>query len=202
MSRGCNKCGRAVCRRCDPELVEDSQLCHQCVNVYTRRGKVAPMARVNKEMEVRHHQAWVSRWAYALGLVWSGAGHLFTGLPVRGALHAFVFAFAITVAINREGLLRTPGDVRRDGGLAGPGAGAARGDVGLVAASPGPGEKLVLRPGRGEHSEAAETEARRRTRGASSGGVLRGTSSRAATRLRVAARGSAAAAVSTPRSEH
>jgi len=89
--------------------VEDSQLCHQCVNVYARRGKVAPMARVNKEMEVRHHQAWVSRWAYGLGLVWSGAGHLFTGLPVRGALHAFVFAFGITVAINREGLLRTPG---------------------------------------------------------------------------------------------
>jgi len=109
VSRLCHKCGRAVCRRCDPELLEDSQLCHQCVNVYTRRGKVAPMARVNKEMEVRHHQAWVSRWAYGLGLVWSGAGHLFTGLPVRGALHAFIFAFGITVAINREGLLRTPG---------------------------------------------------------------------------------------------
>ncbi len=109
VSRGCVKCGRAVCRRCDPELVEDSQLCHQCVNVYTRRGKVAPMARVNKEMEVRHHQTWVSRQAYALGLLWSGAGHLFTGLPVRGALHAFVFAFGITVAVNREGLLRTPG---------------------------------------------------------------------------------------------
>ena len=109
VSRACSKCGRAVCRRCDPELVEASHLCHQCVNVYTRRGKVAPMARVNKEMEVRHHQTWVSRWAYGLGLLWSGAGHLFTGLPVRGALHAFVFAFGITVAINREGLLRTPG---------------------------------------------------------------------------------------------
>src|SRR5262249_61650815 len=39
-------------------------------------------------------------------------------------------------------------------------------------------------------------------RGASSGGVPRGTPSRGATRLRVAARGSAAAAISTPRSEH
>src|SRR5262249_40389949 len=66
-------------------------------------------ARVNKEMEVRHHQTWVSRRAYALGLLWSGAGHLFTGLPVRGALHAFVFAFGISAAVNREGLLRTPG---------------------------------------------------------------------------------------------
>jgi hypothetical protein len=109
VSKSCVKCGRAVCRRCDPELAEASQLCHQCVNVYTRRGKVAPMARVNKEMEVRHYQTWVSRCAYALGLVWSGAGHLFTGLPVRGALHAFVFAFAITAAVNREGLLRSPG---------------------------------------------------------------------------------------------
>ena len=109
VSRSCVKCGRAVCRRCDPELADGGMLCHQCVNVYTRRGKVAPLARVNKEMEVRHHQAWVSRWAYALGLVWSGAGHLFTGLPVRGALHAFVFAFAFTAAVNREGLLRSPG---------------------------------------------------------------------------------------------
>src|SRR5262249_31332578 len=61
---------------------------------------------------------------------------------------------------------------------------------------------LVLRPGDGEHSEAAEAEARRRTRGASRGGVPRGTSSSGATRLRVAARGSAAAAFSISRSEH
>src|SRR5262249_48216690 len=61
---------------------------------------------------------------------------------------------------------------------------------------------LVLRPGHGEPGEVVETEARRRTRGASSGGVPLGTSSGGATRLRVAARGSAAAAVSMPRSEH
>ncbi len=109
VSRPCQKCGRAVCRRCDPELAGNSNLCHQCVNVYNRRGKVAPMARVNKEMEVRQHHAWTSRLAYGLGLLCSGAGHLFTGLTLRGALYAFLFAFAITVAVTREGLLRIPG---------------------------------------------------------------------------------------------
>lgn len=109
VSHACDKCGRAVCRRCDPEVTEGSALCHQCVNVYTRRGKVAPLARVNKEMEVRQHQGWMNRLAYALGLLWSGAGHLFSGLPVRGAVYAFLFAFAITAAVNREGLLRIPG---------------------------------------------------------------------------------------------
>ena len=109
VSHSCDKCGRAVCRRCDPEVTEGSALCHQCVNVYTRRGKVAPMARVNKEMEVRQHQGWMNRLAYGLGLLWSGAGHLFSGLPVRGAVYAFLFAFAITAAVNREGLLRIPG---------------------------------------------------------------------------------------------
>jgi tetratricopeptide (TPR) repeat protein len=109
VSHPCHKCGRAVCRRCDPELAENSNLCHQCVNVYARRGKVAPMARVNKEMEVRQHHAWTSRLAYGLGLLCSGAGHLFTGLTVRGALYAFLFAFAITAAVTREGLLRMPG---------------------------------------------------------------------------------------------
>jgi hypothetical protein len=109
VSHACDKCGRAVCRRCDPEVTEGSALCHQCVNVYTRRGKVAPLARVNKEMEVRQHQGWMNRLAYGLGLLWSGAGHLFSGLPVRGAVYAFLFAFAITAAVNREGLLRLPG---------------------------------------------------------------------------------------------
>ena len=57
-------------------------------------------------------------------------------------------------------------------------------------------------PGCCEHSEAAETEARRRARGASRGGVPRGTSSSGATRLRVGARGSAVAAITTLRSRH
>src|SRR5262249_31610002 len=108
-SHTCDKCGRAGGRRCDPEVTEGSALCHQCVSVSTRRGKVAPMARVNKEMEVRQHQGWMNRLAYALGLLWSGAGPLFSGLPVRGAVYAFLFAFAITAAVNREGLLRLPG---------------------------------------------------------------------------------------------
>ena len=116
VSHACDKCGRAVCRRCDPEVTEGSALCHQCVNVYTRRGKVAPMARVNKEMEVRQHQGWMNRLAYGLGLLWSGAGHLFSGLPVRGAVYAFLFAFAITAAVNREGLLRIPGSALGPGG--------------------------------------------------------------------------------------
>src|SRR5262249_2934053 len=58
------------------------------------------------------------------------------------------------------------------------------------------------RPGCGELSEMAETEARRRTRGTSSGGVPRGTSSSAGPSLRVAARGSAIAVLSSPGSWH
>jgi hypothetical protein len=52
-----------------------------------------------------------------------------------------------------------------------------------------------------KHSEMAETEARRRTRG-TSGGVPVGTSSSAGPSLRVGARGSAIAAIRTPRSRH
>ena len=96
-----------MCRRCDPEVTEGSALCHQCVNVYTRRGKVAPMARVNF--------AWGDGGSPApqldepaglrLGLVWSGAGHLFSGLPVRGArlLRSLFTPFAITAVVNRPG---------------------------------------------------------------------------------------------------
>src|SRR5262249_1295741 len=99
---------------------------------------------------------------------------------------------------------------------------ALRAEQRATAVGAGDDPHLVLRPGCGEQGEAAETEARRRTREASSGGVPRGTSSgRAwsrgapapllgpppgaggvATRLRVAARGSADVALRAPRSEH
>src|SRR5262249_12149932 len=77
----------------------------------------------------------------------------------------------------------------------------ASGEARVLLAGARAARRSGLRPGCGEPSEAVETDARRRTRGVSSGGVPRGTSSSEATRLRVAARGSAAAAISTPRSE-
>ncbi len=107
-SRVCSKCGRAVCRRCDPELGLGSEMCHQCVNVFVRRGVVPPPVKIRKQLEIERHQSRVDKLGLALGFLCSGAGHLFVGLPVRGAFYAFGFLFAVVMVFFRNGVLRAP----------------------------------------------------------------------------------------------
>lgn len=108
VSHACDKCGRSVCRRCDPQLSVGSQFCPQCVNVFARRGVVPPLLKVNKEMEVRRHRTRSSRIAYALGALCGGLGHVFSGAALRGAGYAFLFLFAAASFLTREGVLRAP----------------------------------------------------------------------------------------------
>ncbi len=108
VSHACDKCGRPVCRLCDPQLSVGSQFCAQCVNVFARRGVVPPLLKVNKEMEVRRHRARSSRIAYGLGLVCGGLGHVFSGAALRGTGYAFLFLFAAACVVTREGVLRAP----------------------------------------------------------------------------------------------
>jgi tetratricopeptide (TPR) repeat protein len=108
VSHACDKCGRPVCRRCDPQLSVGSPFCPQCVNVFARRGVVPPLLKVNKEMEVRRHRTRTSRIAYGLGVLCSGLGHVFSGAALRGVGYAFLFLFVAASVVTREGVLRAP----------------------------------------------------------------------------------------------
>ncbi len=111
-SRRCEKCGRAVCRRCDPELSAGGGLCNQCINVFARKGLVAPQVKLRKQLEVDHYQARSERVAWILGVLCSGAGHVFSGRPLRGASWALLFSFSVALLLWRDGVLRSPwGDV-------------------------------------------------------------------------------------------
>ncbi|WP_338865294.1 hypothetical protein [Myxococcus stipitatus] len=107
-SNACERCGRPACRRCDPELVSGGTQCGQCVNVFSRRGLVPQNRRQRKADQVERHQAWAGRVAYAVGALLSGAGHVFSGGTVRGALYAFVFLFALAATLLHQGLVRAP----------------------------------------------------------------------------------------------
>ncbi|WP_021781551.1 hypothetical protein [Myxococcus hansupus] len=107
-ARVCERCGRPVCVRCDPELGVGSKQCGQCVNVFARRGLVPQHLRTRKQSQVDRHQAWSGRLTYALGAVLSGAGHVASGVPVRGALYAFGFLFAVAAVLLHQGLVRGP----------------------------------------------------------------------------------------------
>ncbi len=104
----CDKCGNAVCRRCDVELLPGSTMCAQCVNVFAKTGVVPPPLKVRKQIEVARYHDRKDKLAYLFGLLCSGAGHLYSGLPVRGALYAFVFLFVVAMFFFRHGVLRAP----------------------------------------------------------------------------------------------
>ncbi|HEX4803937.1 MAG TPA: hypothetical protein VFV14_10510, partial [Myxococcaceae bacterium] len=107
-SKACARCGRAVCRRCDPELSVGSALCQQCVNVFARKNVVEPAVKIRKQIEVAQYRAEREKLTFALGLLFCGAGHVLSGLPVRGALHAFVFLVALFSIVCRHGVVRYP----------------------------------------------------------------------------------------------
>lgn len=107
-SRVCEKCGRPVCQRCDPEIGVASTLCGQCVNVFSRKGVVPARLKLRKQLEVARYQERRGRMAYVFGMLCSGAGHLFAGFPVTGAIYAFLFLFAFFNAFFRQGVMRSP----------------------------------------------------------------------------------------------
>lgn len=108
VARVCAKCGRPASKRGDPELSQGSLMCSQCVNVFAKKGVVQPSIKVRKQIEVARYQTRTDRMSYILGLLCSGMGHVFKGLPIRGTLYAFVFLFLVSLFIMRNGMLRTP----------------------------------------------------------------------------------------------
>jgi tetratricopeptide (TPR) repeat protein len=107
-SKACGRCGRPVCRRCDPELSRGSVLCQQCVNVFARKNVVGPPVKIRKQIEVAQFRLRIERLSYLFGVLCSGAGHVFSGLPVRGTVHAFIFLFILSNIVFRRGVIRYP----------------------------------------------------------------------------------------------
>lgn len=104
----CDKCGRAVCSRCDPELGATSGLCAQCISVFVRRSGVDPPDRIRKEISVRkfrHRQRLLVR---LVAVLVGGGGHVLSGRLVAGTLFLMVFSALVAQAIFQEGFLPAP----------------------------------------------------------------------------------------------
>jgi tetratricopeptide (TPR) repeat protein len=107
----CERCGREVCKRCDPDARPSEQLCAQCVNVFIRRTGVDAAERIRKEYAV---QAWHRRrhgLARLLGVI-SGAGHVMTGYPLRGIVYLMLTGSLIASIVLWHGLAHGPVAVR------------------------------------------------------------------------------------------
>lgn len=104
----CNRCGRPVSRRGDPDVSAGSPMCTQCVNVFAKKNVVAPSVKVRKQLEVARYESQMERASTLLGVLWSGMGHVFSGDPVRGAVYGYLFVLAITGVVLRAGVVRPP----------------------------------------------------------------------------------------------
>lgn len=104
-SRACERCGGPACRRCDPNAGE---LCGQCVNVFVHKGLVDARDRLRKEAQVRRYRASVAVVTRILSIVGCGAGQLFGGAPVKGALLLLVTLFAGFLVYFWRGIVPPP----------------------------------------------------------------------------------------------
>jgi len=107
-ARPCNKCGRPVSKRGDPDVSVGSLMCTQCVNVFAKKNVAAPSLKVRKQLEVARYQSRQERTSSVLGFICSGMGHVFAGFPARGTLYGFVFISLLTALMLRNGVLRPP----------------------------------------------------------------------------------------------
>jgi len=112
-SSRCDRCGREVCRRCDPEARPAEALCAQCVNVFIRRTGVEAAVRVRKELAVQAYQRRRQLVSRLLALL-SGAGHVLLGYPVRGILFLTVTGSLAASVVLWSGLAHHPIAVRSD----------------------------------------------------------------------------------------
>jgi tetratricopeptide (TPR) repeat protein len=104
-ARACERCGGAACRRCDPSAGE---LCGQCVNVFVHKGLVDARDRLRKEAQVRRRQQFVSVTTRILSIVGCGAGQIFHGAVVRGALLLVATLFTAFVLWFWRGIVPPP----------------------------------------------------------------------------------------------
>jgi hypothetical protein len=104
-SAECERCGRPACRRCDGGA---GALCGQCVNVFVRKGVVDARDRLRKEAQVRRHVQLAAHLTRILAIVGGGAGHVWDGAPVKGALLLLGMLFAVFVIWFWRGVMPPP----------------------------------------------------------------------------------------------
>ncbi|HEY6912567.1 MAG TPA: hypothetical protein VI356_24510 [Myxococcales bacterium] len=107
----CDRCGREVCKRCDPEARPAEALCAQCVNVFIRRTGVDAAVRVRKEFAVQAYQRRRQLLSRLLALL-SGAPHVLLGYPVRGIVFLAITGSLLASVAFWSGLAHHPVAVR------------------------------------------------------------------------------------------
>ena len=112
----CERCGREVCKRCDPDARPSEALCAQCVNVFIRRTGVDAAERIRKEYAVQTYHRRRHAVARALAIL-SGAGHVIMGYPIRGMIYLLATGALLASVVLWRGFFHDPIAVRSGVGM-------------------------------------------------------------------------------------
>jgi tetratricopeptide (TPR) repeat protein len=114
LSRGCDYCGRAVCKKCKT-FVSEYNLCKECAGIFKGNRNISISVK-NKEGQVitieRFHKRHIII-GKILSFLLPGGGHLLFNKPLKGALMLFGFFFLFLKMVYFEGLIDNPWQIMR-----------------------------------------------------------------------------------------
>lgn len=107
-AQGCVRCGHPASRRVDGKDVP-ADTCSQCFHAFvSTRSRIDAGVKLRKEREIITRRTRLGRAILVLALLFPGAGHLFAGATVRGALFALFHTFGLGALLFASGLVPMP----------------------------------------------------------------------------------------------
>lgn len=107
VANGCVRCGRPACRRCSPELRDDS-MCGQCFHAFVKKSQVDARSRIAKEIQIRKHRRRTETFARAVAFVVPGLAQLAKGRSLRGGLILLVSCLVLGLVLASGQIVRDP----------------------------------------------------------------------------------------------
>lgn len=107
-AQGCVRCGHPASRRVDSKDVP-ADTCSQCFHAFvSTKSRIDAGVKLRKEREIIQRRTRLGRAILLLGVLCPGAGHIFGGAPVRGALFASLHTLGLGALLFASGIVPMP----------------------------------------------------------------------------------------------
>jgi hypothetical protein len=106
-SRWCERCGRRVCQRCDPEQREGA-VCNGCIVLFQQGDSADRELRLARINELRFRDKRMERLQVLASIFVPGAAGALAGRPLRALLGSLLAAWAVLAVTWRNGVVPDP----------------------------------------------------------------------------------------------
>ncbi len=103
----CPRCGRRMCRRCDPEGA-GGRLCGACMRLFHQSGETDRALRTERIEALRAREARVEKLVWATSIALPGAAGLLAKRPLATLLGPLFFVLAACALLFRNGVMPDP----------------------------------------------------------------------------------------------